>query len=285
MDLHSKVAIKRWVFRSALVTIVAVALLFTTSSCTVRTLIEVHDDASGRAEVTVVLHPVAVRYMSDIATVFGRSDPKAVEPFDVEAIVRAFSTRPGVELESIEAKEGNTLRLKASFEDVRYLLAQPGELLPGTAPGVEGTPGTLGTPAAARRVIAEPLLFVAGEGSYELTLRLTRSNFHRISSLFILPESPLTVLLPYAVEDFLPKEEYLEVLTYALEDYLGPMSIEELVKEAGVYATIKTDGPVTAVSGGDISGGRARFFIPLIDALTLEEDLWLSARWHKGTAR
>ena len=260
-----------------IVMIVAAALLFAASSCTVRTLIEVHDDASGRAQVTVVLHPVAVRYMSDIAISFRGSDAQAVEPFDVEAIRLAFSARPGVELESIEAVGDNTLRLKASFEDVRNLLAPP----VGPPPGA---PGTLGTPAGAGRIIAEPLLFVAGRETRELTLRLTRSNFHRISSLFVLPESPLTVFLPYAKEDFLPKDEYLEVLAYALEDYLGLTSVEDFIEEAGVYATVKADSPVTGVSGGDMSDCGAEFFIPLIDALTLEKDLWRSVRWQKKTA-
>ncbi len=97
--------------------------LFAAASCTVDMKLEIHDDASGRAEVTVTLHPVAVMYMADITMSF--SGAGASGPFDIDAIRRAFLARPGIKLETIETVNDNTLRLTALFDDVRNLLAPP----------------------------------------------------------------------------------------------------------------------------------------------------------------
>ncbi len=241
--------------KSAL-SIFILVLSFAASSCTVQTNVEIHDDASGQAEVTVTLNPVAVKYMTEIAMSFGSIDSEVAGPFDIAAIRRAFSMRPGVELESVQTVGNDTLRLKASFTDVRKFLASPPEI-----------------------TATDPVEFIADNKNHELVLQLTRSNFNRISSLFILPDNPITVLLPYQKEDFMSKNEYLEVLAYALEDYLGQMSVEEFVKDAGVYATVETDRPVKAVSGGDIVDGKAEFFIPLIDVLTLEKEIQRTVKW------
>ncbi|MBN1685153.1 MAG: hypothetical protein JW852_00785 [Spirochaetales bacterium] len=250
------------------------ALAFLAFSCTVQTEITIHDDASGRAEVTVTLHPAAVMYMSDISASLGGVGAGGVSPFDIEAIRRAFLSRPGVKLESIETVGDDTLLLEAVFDDVSKLLAGPaGGMVPAESGGQRS--------AASHPGLADedPLSFSINGESRKLTLQLTRSNFNRISSLFILPDSPVTVLLPYAENDFMPKDEYLEVLAYALEDYLGATSVEEFVQNAGVYATVRTGRPVKAAQGGEISNGRAEFFVPLIDALTLEEDIRRSVAW------
>jgi len=256
-------------------------LAFLTFSCTVHTNITIHDDASGRAEITVTLHPVAVMYMSDIAASFGGTGSGGMSPFDIEAIRRAFLTRPGIVIESIETAGEDTLLLAATFDDVRNLLAPPGGGPAGDPASAGGagapSPGSPSDPTGAPR--ANPVSFSAAGGRGELALHLTRSNFHTISSLFVLPESPLTVLLPYAEGDFMPADEYLEVLEYALEDYLGGMSVEEFVEDAGVYAAIHTDRPMKAAQGGEISNRGAVFFLPLVEALTLDEDIRYSITW------
>ena len=249
---------------------VIILLLFAAASCTVETRLKIHNDASGRAEVTVTLHPVAVMYMTDIT--MSLTGAEAEGPFDVEAIRRSFLAREGVELERIETVNNNTLRLTVVFNDVRNLLAPPpGEHKAGTIPG----------PPAAEN----PVTFSSDSGGRELRIRLSRSNFHRISGLFVLPDSSVTVLLPYAPEDFMPKEEYLDVLSYALEDYLEGVSVDEFMRGAEIYAAVSADGPVTSAAGGKITDGAAEFSIPLLDILTLEEEIRYSVIWKATTPR
>ena len=256
-------------------TFAAAVCAFFACSCTVQTSIRIHDDGSGSADITVILNPVAVRYMTDITSSIGvgaatdvvagagTDGAEVIGPFDVEAIRRSFLARPGVELESIETSGKNTLHLKAVFDDVRTLLGPPGNDTAPAAPPQDATPVT----------------YAAGPQGHTLTITLNRTNFYRISSLFVLPDSPLTVLFPYAETDFMPRDEYLEVLEYALEDYLDGMSVEEFVKDAGVYAEVEADSPVTAATGGEVSAGRAEFFIPIIDLVTLEQGIEYALTW------
>ena len=253
----------KFIFRPVMAAVITL-LLFASASCTVETRLEIHNDASGSAEVTVTLHPVAVMYMTDITASLAGAEAQG--PFDIEAIRSSFLEREGVELERIETVNSNTLRLTVVFTDVRKLLApSSGE---GKPPAVPGLP-----------VAENPVTFRSDSGGRELGIRLSRANFHRISGLFVLPDSPVTVLLPYAREDFMPKEEYLEVLSYALEDYLGGVSVDEFMRGAEIYAEVRADGPVTAAAGGKIAAGAAEFSIPLLDILTLEKEMSYSVIW------
>jgi len=233
------------------------------AACAVNTTIEVHNDASGSAEVEISLHPVAVEYMSDVAASFGGEGETAPNPFDIEAIKRSFLARDGMKLESIETKGTGTLRLTVGFDDVTKLLG-----IPDTCPDTGDSGKEL-----------NPLSFSMEGGTHTLSLKLTRRNFYRISGLFILPDSPLTVLLPYSESDFMPRDEYIEVLSYALEDYLGTVSVQEFVSGAGVDARISADSPILQTAGGKLSDGGAEFFIPLVDALTLEDDIERAVSW------
>lgn len=235
-------------------------LLFIAASCSVETEIEIRDDASGRAEITVTLHPVSVMYMTDIMTTLGGPEETGTAgPFDIDSIRRSFEARPGVELEDITAVDGETLHLTVGFDDVRTLLALP----PDTAP----------------RSDENPVTFITNTDGRTLDFRISRSNFYRISSLFVLPESPVTVLLPYSETDFMQTDEYLDVLTYALEDYLGDVSADEFMSAAKVHAAVSTEGELTGVTGGEIEDGTAVFDVPLIEILTLEEEIGYSLHW------
>ena len=227
-------------------------------SCTVETDIRIHDDASGRASVTVKLHPVAVRYMTDLMSALDVAAGD-VSVFDIESIRRSFAARPGVELTAIDQIGEDTLSMELTFEDIRTLLEGSGR--------------------ETEYLGRAPLRFSRVSGRTELVLRLSRSNFGHISGLFVLPDSPLTVLLPYSVYDFMPEDEYREILEYALGEYLEGSSVEELLEGQGISAYIETDRGVKEIEGGKLQSGRAYFFIPLIDVLTLERETLHSLVW------
>ncbi len=239
-------------------------LILLIASCSVETSVELNDDASGRAELLITLHPVAVRYMTDISQSFSGEEENPQGPFDLKAIEHSFQARQGVELESIETNDIDTLRISVRFDDVR-------ELLEPSAHGEDGPPVSESDD--------HPLTLTAENGRKKLTLRLTRENFYRVSGLFIQADSPLTVLLPFAEGDFMPRDEYLEVLTYALEDYLDDTSVDEFVKDSGVQVRVTAESAVSGVEGGEIRNGTAVFFIPLVEVLTLENDIEYSLSW------
>ncbi len=242
--------------RLSILTVFVLATTAFVSSCTVDTDIRIHDDASGEATITVRLHPVAVTYMSDLMISLGSENPSV---FDRAAIERAFHERPGVTLREIEQIGSDTLRLDIEFGDVRRLFEVNREY---------------GAPRG-----APPVEFVQTPTGRTLSVRLSRSNFGYISGLFVMPESPLTVLLPYSEFDFMPRDEYVEVLEYALEDYLDGISVSELLEGERVRAIVRTDGEVTEIEGGVISSGRASFNIPILDVLTLEDEMLFTASW------
>jgi hypothetical protein len=111
---------------------------------------------------------------------------------------------------------------------------------------------------------------------------LGRDNFGYVSGLFIMPDSPLTVLLPYSELDFMPRDEYLEVLGYALEDYLEGGTVEDLFSHKTIDAIVEVDGAITSALGGTVeAGGRsARFETPVLDLLTLEKSKTFSLSWR-----
>ena len=194
--------------------------------------------------------------MTDIMSSF---DDDAISVFDIESISASISARPGVELISIDLVDTEILELELIFADVRTLLDDPG-------------PGST-------HLSDSPLTFSAGSGSGRLDVRLSRSNFGHISGLFVLPDSPVTVFLPYSERDFMPESEYRENLEFALEDYLEGTGVDELLDDKAIFAYLKTDRDVKEIKGGELENGRALFRIPLIDVLTLEEEHFYSLTW------
>ena len=226
--------------------------------CTIETEVRLHDDASGEANLTVRLHPVAVRYMTDIMSAFDDSGGN-FSVFDVESISASIASRPGVELISIDLIGVDTLLIELTFADVRTLLDDADR--------------------GSTRLADSPVTFTADSGRSQLDLRLSRSNFGHISGLFVLPDSPVTVLLPYSEYDFMPEEEYRETLEFALEDYLEGAGVNELLDDKAIIAYLTTDRELKKIVGGEIENGRALFRIPLIDVLTLEEERFYSLVW------
>ena len=242
--------------RKALLAACVVALVILLCSCTVDADIRIHDDASGEALIVVELHPVAVAYMTDLSVALGNSDASV---FDQEAIIRAFADRPGVTLREAVQPQKGTLTLDIEFDDVRRLFEAP--------PGGQAPSGD------------PPVAFAQNGPERTLSVSVSRTNFGHISGLFVMPESPLTVLLPYSEYDFMPRDEYAEVLEYAIEDYLDGMPVDELLEDKRIRAVVEADRVATEVDGGGIESGRAIFSVPILDVLTLDEDMEFSFSW------
>ncbi|MBT3275183.1 MAG: hypothetical protein HN368_18660 [Spirochaetales bacterium] len=229
------------------------------SACSVDADININNDASGTAEVRIHLHQVAVSYMTDMMSSLSVRPAEGATVFDLAAISAAIASRPGMELVAIETEEADNLTLKIRFEDVRILLD------PADAP-VRLSPD-------------RPVTFSSVDAGRSLELSIHRGNFGYISGLFVLPESPFTVLLPYSERDFMSQNEYLEILEYALEDYLEGLSTADMLTQQNITAVVTAQSAVLAANGGEIIIGKAVFTIPLLEVLTLENPLLYSAEW------
>lgn len=232
------------------------AIMLFAGSCSVDSEIRIHDDASGTATVVIRLHPVAVTYMRDISQSTGAGETTV---FDQDAIRRGFDERPGVILREITQSDDDTLELEIEFDDVGRLFEstwKDGALL-----------------------ARSPVEFKTAPGGSTLTVALSRSNFGHISGLFVMPDSPLTVLLPYSKYDFMSKEEYLEVLEYAMEDYLTDLSVKDFINAGSIRVVFDADRDIERADGGVLVDGDAVFTVPALDVLTLEEDLTYDATW------
>ena len=227
--------------------------------CGVEADLEIQNDASGRAEVRIKLHPVAVRYMTDMLVTFGEEPQQDKTVFDIQSIEEAIASRQGMILERIEPVGTDTLLLEVAFRDIRRVL----EVVdPEFALSVE-----------------PPLAFSSDGNRKELTLSLNRMNFWYISGLFIPSDSQFTVLLPFSEYDFMDRNEYIEVLEYALEDYLESLSAYELLDENPIRGTVTTPSTVKSTRGGEFFADTARFSIPLLEVFTLEEPALYSVVW------
>ena len=237
-------------------------------SCAVSNEITIRNDGSGFSNVKIVLDPLSVAYMSDLMESFGGGLDEGTALFDIVSIRAAFAARKGVELVGIEPEGADVLRLEIEFDDVGAILDSET-----TDNGHD----------------AEPISFRSAGPSRELKVHFSRENFSGITGLFVLPDSPITVLVPYTENDFLSRDEYLEVTQYAFEDYLEGRSMEDILTSSGISVAVEPPGTITRVLGGSTelpepnqTAGqpKATFFIPLLDILTLEEDLIFSVSWQ-----
>lgn len=233
------------VLRSLL--IVAV-LLPVAAGCTVEQRLEVADDGTGAGTLTVTVDPVVVRYLGELAGAFG-GEAEAVRLFDLAAIRRGIEDREGLELVSLEAPDGRTLEISYRVTDIEAAL---GDLV----------------------------LLRQSAGDTRIDVELDRRSFITLSSLFLPADSPAAVFVPTVETDFLTTEEYLELASYVFAEYLEERTVEELFTQSNVETFVTPNGEIVTVTGGETVDGTARYRIPILDAVTLEEPIELSLSWR-----
>jgi hypothetical protein len=121
------------------------------------------------------------------------------------------------------------------------------------------------------------LRFIQYDPAGKLAITLDRNSAPRLLSLFS-PEitNYLSALMaPAATGIALPEAEYLDLVSSV---YGRPMAEE--IAASRITAVITFPGPVTSVRGGAASGTQARFEIPLLKLLVLENPLEYEAAWN-----
>jgi hypothetical protein len=114
-------------------------------------------------------------------------------------------------------------------------------------------------------------------GGGRASITLSREAGPQILAL-ISPEVSgyLSVLLaPIATGEDLSKVEYLAQVAMFYGD-----TVKGEISQAGIRAVVEFPGPLFSVRGGDFSGNKAEFTIPLLDLLVLEQPLSYEAVWR-----
>jgi hypothetical protein len=84
------------------------------------------------------------------------------------------------------------------------------------------------------------------------------------------------LMAPIATGEILSKTEYLELVASV---YGKPVADE--ISTASIRASLDFPDRLRSVRGGDFSGKRAEFNIPLLDLLVLESPLVYEAAWNQ----
>jgi hypothetical protein len=81
-------------------------------------------------------------------------------------------------------------------------------------------------------------------------------------------------MAPVVTGEELSKAEYLDLVSS-----LYGRALADEIAAARIYASVDFPGPLQSVRGGNFSGRRAEFTVPLIDLLVLENRLEYEVRW------
>lgn len=234
-------------------------------SCAVRQRVDITAGGAGTVDFSLRLSDAIVTYLRDLGEMLGGPDRPSQDSstvreqdmpvFNVAQIRAAFNARPGVELQTVETPAPDTLRIRFSFADA--------ESVAPTAPGVP------------------ELLTLSHEGDlHTLTARIARENFGAVSGMFLLPDNPLSALIPVKEEDFFSREEYIDLFTYAFEEYETEEPIRDVLLNARIEIEVRPDGRIVSQLGGVLSKQGVVFSVPAVDVLTLERDLEYRVTWR-----
>jgi hypothetical protein len=83
------------------------------------------------------------------------------------------------------------------------------------------------------------------------------------------------LMAPIATGEELGKAEYLRLVTSIYN-----RAISDEIALSRIRAAIDFPGPITNVRGGNFSGRRAEFDIPLLDILVLDTPLSYEVQWR-----
>ena len=229
----------------------AMLLFLFTASCTVRQQIELDREGGGSAGVEVELHPMTVRYITDLIVFSGGTEPESI--FDPASIEAAFNSIPELTLRDLEITGPGSLRLDLDFSNIEtFFTSQVG-----------------GDVSPAAKVVRK-------KSASKAFLYLDRDNYAAIVARVLVLSGMI------AFEDYLtgllepgPEEVILDMYEYAFEEYAGVKSVREVIEESEIVIEFAVPNRIISHRGGEIpeTGGdaRIRYTVPLLDILTLDE--------------
>jgi hypothetical protein len=238
--------------------LIAVLIFFFLPGCTVRQDISLNRDGSGTAELTIGLKPMLVGYFQDLME-FAGADPGS-DVFDADAVREAFADIPELTLNSAEILDTGTLRLDIAFTDIeKAFYSQVGADVP-PAVRIAREPG--GTEAS----------FYYGVKNHDRIIE----RVLEITGLALFNDYLFGLLTPG------PAEEILDMYEFVFEEYSGSRSVEKIMRESEIVLTFSPPSRITPLdgkssySGTPVPGGKVRYVLPVLDLLTLTNDISFS---------
>ncbi len=223
------------------------------AGCTVNQTIAVKGDGSGTASMHAEVSQLLADYIASLAEVSGKktSTPGGAV-FDVAAIRKDFSARPGITVTKAVTPTKNSLDLDLSFASIQDVFRSDEKVSSSGA-----------------------LLYTVSGGKKTITLHLDRKNYTQLSALFPMLKDPTLASLGPQVDDTVTEDEYLQMVAFSIGDE-GPA----LVKKSFITLTIDPEGEILSQTGGTISGGAVTFRIPLLRLMVLDKPLDYSVSYQ-----
>jgi hypothetical protein len=212
-------------------------------------------DGSGTLSTHAEVSPLLRDYLKSLAEVSGGDNPmKDGQVFDAPSIRRDFQSRPGVTVLKAVTPTGSSLDLDLGFESLQDALRGQGVLADAGAVTVVDS-GELTT----------------------LKLRLDRSTYSQLVSLFPPLRDPLMQQLGPQGTGSVTESDYLDMIRFSMGD-----AAPGLLKKSYFTLTVKPDGPIVSQAGGTLGDGSVVFRIPLLRVLVLDRPLEYSVTYRTG---
>ncbi|HOV37383.1 MAG TPA: hypothetical protein PLG79_01565 [Spirochaetales bacterium] len=214
--------------------------------CTAQTTVILDKNGSGTASLRIDLHPILMRYYSDLAAGFIPTfDPKNPKVFDLESLYQRLAKEPNLTLQRARNPVPERLEAEFSFQDIRTLLSSQGHEI-------------------------ENAITLEQTGQQEtVRIRINQDTIDALLSLTPESQSALYRMLLPSPGKRLTEAEYKKQLAWALEEYAGDDNLPRVLEDASIHLVLKTPGPILHIAGGTQAGLReARFTIPLLRIFT-----------------
>ncbi len=234
------------------------------TGCSSKQNIYIKNNGSGRADISIQLHPMLMRYVRDIAGGF-TSGKKAsgLQLFDREKIRKQLSSMPHIVVKSIEIPTPEKLKISLSFDRISKIF-----------------------PVSGADTIPDLFQFETKKSSRTLIFTLTRENFNALTEFLGFGGNELVTTFGPQKDNPLTKDEYTAMIEYLFDDYGSKKQIDSILNTSYIVVDITVQGVCKEVeSSPDVivscKGSHAEIKIPLIDALTLIHPLFFNITWNQ----
>lgn len=224
-------------------------------SCTVNQTLSVSADGSGTLSTHSEVSPLLRDYLASLAEVSGADNPmKDGRVFDAPSIRKDFQSRPGVTVLKAVTPTGSSLDLDLGFDSLQDALRGQGALADAGAVTLVET-GALTT----------------------LKLRLDRSTYGQLVSLFPPLRDPLLQQLGPQGTATVSESDYLEMIRFSMGE-----AAPSLLRKSFFTVTVRPEGQIVSQAGGTLGDGAVVFRIPLLRILVLDRPLEYSVTYRTG---
>ncbi|QQO11020.1 hypothetical protein [Breznakiella homolactica] len=228
-----------------------IAVLGGLCSCSARIEGTLRTEGSAELRVHASLEPRIAAVIASFSGRLGGGDPRDFA-LDGAAIGRSMETAPGISAVSFYNIDPKTVEGTITISRVDEFLSVPG-------------------------VDRKFLRYSQGAGGGNLAIRFELDTAPEL--LLLLSEDVAdylsALMAPAATGEILTREEYLDLVASVYGD-----GVAAEISGARIALTLDVPGPIRRITGGTYSGRRARFDIPLIEALVLDVPLVYEIEWN-----